>query len=381
MNPQATIVPIASISKVFTATAVVQLADRGRLGLDADVNRYLKTVRVPAGPPVTAKHLLTHTAGFDALRGRLIETAAERAQPLDRFIATRLVRVHPPGEMTSYSSFGTDARRPACRRRRGHPVRAVPGVQHLGAAEDEPHPDHDPRLPARRSRVGLRSGRKEIVPIPHERYHSTPASSISSTAGDMGRYMLALLGEGALAGERILSEKATRETLSQQVTLHPRLPGFGYGFQISDTTRAADRRARTATSAASTRSWSCCRSAKPASSSPRTARAPTCAGRCARRSSTGGSPIRAPRRAPLPIPPRRRVSGAWPGRTAPTSGHTCPFDRDRVQDVDVTVNSDGTLTVWDERSSGLEVAPLFFRPGRQASPRVPRRRAGARSRL
>ena len=44
MSADSTIVRIGSISKVMTATAVAQLADRGRIRLDADVNGYLKAV-------------------------------------------------------------------------------------------------------------------------------------------------------------------------------------------------------------------------------------------------------------------------------------------------------------------------------------------------
>src|SRR5829696_9023470 len=70
VSPDTTVFRIGSISKVFTAEAVVQLADRGKIDLDADVNRYLKRVKVPAtfAEPVTAAHLLSHTAGFDEIR-------------------------------------------------------------------------------------------------------------------------------------------------------------------------------------------------------------------------------------------------------------------------------------------------------------------------
>lgn len=103
-----TIFPIGSVTKVFTATAVVQLADRGKLDLDADVNPYLRRVRVPAtyDAPVTARHLLTHTGGFDELRGRLLQSTRERVEPLSEFLESRLVRIRPPGAMTAYSSFG-----------------------------------------------------------------------------------------------------------------------------------------------------------------------------------------------------------------------------------------------------------------------------------
>jgi CubicO group peptidase (beta-lactamase class C family) len=107
VEPDSTIFPFASISKVFTATAVMQLVEQGRVDLDTDVNRYLKDVRVPPTypRPVTVAHLLTHTSGLDEVPGRRVRDAAE-LMPLGRFLADRLIRVHPPGEVTSYSSYG-----------------------------------------------------------------------------------------------------------------------------------------------------------------------------------------------------------------------------------------------------------------------------------
>jgi CubicO group peptidase (beta-lactamase class C family) len=120
VDTEKTIFPIASITKVFTATAVVQLADRGVLDLHADVNRYLKRAHVPAtySQPVTAAHLLTHTGGLDELRGRLVEEG-ERVQPLDLFLSTRLIRVRPPAcssktspvRRSSVTSHATSGRR------------------------------------------------------------------------------------------------------------------------------------------------------------------------------------------------------------------------------------------------------------------------------
>ena len=51
VSPETTIFPIASISKVFTATAVMQLVDREQVDLDADVNRYLTSAGVPETYP------------------------------------------------------------------------------------------------------------------------------------------------------------------------------------------------------------------------------------------------------------------------------------------------------------------------------------------
>ena len=107
VDPETTIFPTASVTKMFTATGVMQLVDSGRLDLHADVNRYLISLRVPDTypQPITIAHLLTHTSGLDELPGRRVKTA-EEIRPLHEFLANRLVRVHPPGEMTSYSSYG-----------------------------------------------------------------------------------------------------------------------------------------------------------------------------------------------------------------------------------------------------------------------------------
>ena len=59
----------ASVQKMYTATAVLQLAERGLLDLDADVSEYVPfTVRHPGYPdtPVTARMLLAHRSGLDA---------------------------------------------------------------------------------------------------------------------------------------------------------------------------------------------------------------------------------------------------------------------------------------------------------------------------
>src|ERR1700719_51945 len=67
VDPEKTLFRIASISKLFTWTAVMQLVEEGKIDLDADVNKYLKDLQIPATfeKPVTLKNLLTHTPGFE----------------------------------------------------------------------------------------------------------------------------------------------------------------------------------------------------------------------------------------------------------------------------------------------------------------------------
>lgn len=66
----ATVFQAASISKPVTAMSAMRLVQDNRLALDADINTYLKSWRVPASEltrtqPVTARSLFSHTSGSD----------------------------------------------------------------------------------------------------------------------------------------------------------------------------------------------------------------------------------------------------------------------------------------------------------------------------
>jgi CubicO group peptidase (beta-lactamase class C family) len=62
-----TLFRVGSVSKLFTTVAVMQLAERGKLKLDDDINQYLKDFQIPDTypNPITFANLLTHTDGFD----------------------------------------------------------------------------------------------------------------------------------------------------------------------------------------------------------------------------------------------------------------------------------------------------------------------------
>lgn len=224
--PDRTIFRIGSVTKVFTATAVMQLAEREQLSLTEDVNRYLRTAKVPATyrQPVTAASLLTHTAGLDEISpGR--RTANPAAQiPLAQFLAPRLVRRKPPGTTISYSTYNMALA--------GHLVESITG-KHLREffAENVFTPLQMTRTslgavpPAQQRDLAVGYDERHR-PLPFEYFHTYPASDINSTGADMGRFMLAQLGHGP----RILSERATRQMQQRQFANHPKLIGMTYGW-------------------------------------------------------------------------------------------------------------------------------------------------------
>lgn len=86
---------IASISKTFTATAILQLAERGKLDLDEPVVKYLKNFPYPQ---ITVRHLLSHSSGlpsyenlFDSIRNVHPDTMFTNADILPAYVT-----LHPP---------------------------------------------------------------------------------------------------------------------------------------------------------------------------------------------------------------------------------------------------------------------------------------------
>jgi CubicO group peptidase (beta-lactamase class C family) len=210
----------------------MQLADGGDVELDMPVDRYVHRVRIPATypEPVTVRHLLTHTAGFDEIRPGTQAAAADGVLPLPDFLHDKLVRVRPSGRIIAYSTYGITLA--------GEMVEEVSGLPfeaYLDGNIWEPLgmtrscitvPD------AWRSNVarGYELEGDSAVAQAWEWYHTTPASSINATVSDMARFLLAHLGGGAIGRGRILSERAESEMQRQQITMDPAQPGYALGF-------------------------------------------------------------------------------------------------------------------------------------------------------
>lgn len=232
VDPEKTIWRIGSISKTFTATAVMQLADRGRIHREADVNLYLSKVKVPETYPlpVTVTDLLTHTAGFDEIRPGTQGPSRESVMPLPEFLAPRLVRVRPPGQTISYSTYGITLAGDLVEEVSGKPIEEYLAENIWRPLGMNRTSINVPDALAGDVAVGYERRGDSLEAQPWEWYHTTPASSINSTAADMARYLMAHLGHGRIGNARMLSEKASAEMLSQQVRMHPKIPGVTLGF-------------------------------------------------------------------------------------------------------------------------------------------------------
>lgn len=251
VDPERTLFRIASISKTFTWIALMQLVEAGKIDLDKPANDYLPAqLRIPDdgfSAPVLVRHLLTHSAGFeDLVAGHLFLPDPALALPLgDALVKYRPRRVRPPGAASVYSNYGTALAGAIVRQVSGEDFethvekRILTPLGLQSTTFREPYPMAlvqgrglpSPMAPALAADVsqGFRWSGGAFVKQPFEYVSQfAPAASGSTTAADMGRYMIALMagGQGVLKPETVALFAREKPLLANA----PGLNGVAWGM-------------------------------------------------------------------------------------------------------------------------------------------------------
>jgi len=238
-----TVFRIGSLTKTFTAIAVLQLCEQGLVDLDAPAGNYLRAYRlIPAKPrhrPPTVRQLLTHTAGLPqlvyparAFQPVLGETVpyGQRVPALAEFYRGQLHLIAEPGTRHTYSNHGFATLGQIVEDVTGQPLRG-----YLRGHIFEPLGMADTDL-ARSARIrprlatgyALRSG----GPRPVRDYDQVTvgAGAIYSTTADMARYVAALLTGGSGEHGRVLKPETVASMFAPHYQPDHRLPGVGLAF-------------------------------------------------------------------------------------------------------------------------------------------------------
>ena len=266
-----TVFGIGSVTKSFTAVAVLQLQERGLLSVEDPVARYLPELGVPNvdGPgAMRLHHLLTHTSGLPPLATLmpamlaslkadpgvaaamgLPESALEGAEPIDgpdEMIAclnrTEIRPLGRPGEVFSYSNDGYallgeivsrvsgEGYEAYLRRHVLEPAGMARTTIDLGRLAGDP----DIAVLYARRRKGEGDSRGEVVrsPLWWESPAMAPAGFLRSTAADLLRYLEIFRTGGTTGGVRILSEASVRAMTARHV---PCDVGSYYGYGLFTT--------------------------------------------------------------------------------------------------------------------------------------------------
>lgn len=242
----ATIYRMASVTKTFTATAIMQLRDAGKLSLEDPVVKHLPWFKIKSpfadAPAITIRHLLTHTAGLP--REAAYPYFTDNKYPTLDQIKEKLPNqeaVYAPETHWKYSNLGLALAGEIVARISGEPYEVYMRdhiLKPLGMdsstvlfpveARDRLAVPYGRRMP---------DGQREIRPDTDAK-GITPAANLSSTVEDLARYLSFHIGDGKVAGKPVLKSSTLREMHRVQWLQDDWKSGWGIGFAI---TRAESR--------------------------------------------------------------------------------------------------------------------------------------------
>jgi CubicO group peptidase (beta-lactamase class C family) len=206
---------LGSVSKSFTALAVMQLVEAGKIALDDPVRNYLPWFQVsgPGAPQhITVRHLLNQTSGLS--RSSLGHVSLDREAPMEQAVQALAAAqpVAPPG--VEYHHFNPNYTT------LGLIVEAVSGVSYEECIRlNVLNPLRMERTFTSRAEAepaGLSQGHSVFLgfSVPREQRHLSydlPAGFISSTAEDMSHYLIAQLNRGEFEGRQVISPQGLAE--------------------------------------------------------------------------------------------------------------------------------------------------------------------------
>ena len=229
-----TVFDLASVSKLFTSIAVVQLIDEGKVDLEAPVATYLPEFAANGKEAVTVKQLLTHTSGFTSwlpLYSRYPDKASRIKAVMDQPLT------NPPGSTYLYSDLNMITLGVMVERLRGESLDKVVAERitgPLGMADTGYNPTDRTRTAATEyQRVPARG-------MVWGEVHDENAWSLGGVAGhagvfstvdDLAALSQALLNGGSYRGHRILSRWGVDALTT---TVNQAFPGdaHGLGFEL-----------------------------------------------------------------------------------------------------------------------------------------------------
>lgn len=235
VDPKNTAFRVASVSKTFTAAAVMQLVEQGKVDLKADFQTYVKGLHFenPFDAPVTVEHLLTHTTGFEIRDPQPgdIHTDHDKYITMEDYAEQHMPPVvRKPGSAYMYDNFSFLLLGLIVENVSGEPFETYMqehifkplGMNNSSFMLDEKFqkqlatgydPSHKP--------VDMYF----IDPNP------LPQGGMLSTADDIGKFMIAFLNDGKKDNQQILKPATVKSMEQYRSSIHPLLPDSTYGFE------------------------------------------------------------------------------------------------------------------------------------------------------
>lgn len=230
-----TVFQIGSVTKQFTALAAMQLADKGKIDLHGDIQKYLGGLKVPnkTGKKLTMYDLLTYSSGFDKpdITSYYSTEYLNKEYPIKDFLKTNMSTVvRSPGETYVYDNFAFMLA--------GYAVENVSGMPYskymeknifnpLGMTSTSVR-----KTPELLGRMSAHYGpKREKIAMDGTKPTEKPEGGMISTADDMAKYLIMHLNKGKHDGKEIVSQKSIEQMHTYQYFADKTVPVTTIGFE------------------------------------------------------------------------------------------------------------------------------------------------------
>ncbi|MGG0654975.1 serine hydrolase domain-containing protein [Rummeliibacillus pycnus] len=214
MTPQTPVV-LGSVSKSFTALAIMQLVDQGMIQLDNPVQQYIPWFRVSdeeASKEITIRHLLNHTSGISEYDGQ--RAISEGDQSLKKLVESlKGLRLEKKvGESYQYSNLNYAILGLVIEEVTKTPYdeyirrNIYKPLQMVNSYTDPKEDKNNTIATGYRTMFGFKLPTEQLN---HEA--NVPHGYLISSAEDMANYMIAILNNGQFKGERVLTKQSMAE--------------------------------------------------------------------------------------------------------------------------------------------------------------------------
>ncbi|MGN4818855.1 serine hydrolase [Bacillus cereus group sp. MYBK139-2] len=236
IDPKKTVFRLASISKVFTASAVMQLVEQGKIDLNKDIVNYMGGLKYQnnMSEPVTMEYLLTHTTGFDYVdpRPEDIHYQDNDYTMLKDYVEGNMPTVvRKPGDTYTYDNFASMLQ--------GYIVQNLtntPFYKYMAKNIFYPLEMHNSSFVMTNFiKEKLATGydaKGNAIPYYQTRPTDMPQGSMFSTGSDVANFMIAQLNDGKFKDNQILQKETVEDMQKTKFALHPKYPNMTYGFEF-----------------------------------------------------------------------------------------------------------------------------------------------------
>ncbi|MEP1384837.1 MAG: serine hydrolase domain-containing protein [Paraglaciecola sp.] len=234
VNPDTSLFHIGSVTKLFTATAAMQLYEQGKLDLHVSVNEYLTNMKVeePFERPITMADLLTHRGGLGYKLLGTVTPFGQVSSPLGEHLPAVLPgAARTPGFVSIYSDYGIALE--------GRVIEEISGESYQNYVANHIFKPLEMKnsgtilTPEKSLQMAMPGASIEGTFPPEEFNYSNfaPATEVHASVTDMAKFMLMQLGHEGASSAQILMPKTRQLMQSRQYSPHPSAFGWGYGFR------------------------------------------------------------------------------------------------------------------------------------------------------